>query len=89
MNQAIKEQVKQITEEMKRPVPAKEMERQFNGQSFGTEEALAILLKERESREVRCLNEIDEVLKKHNCRLDVGILLKAGQVIPQLTVVSN
>jgi ribosomal protein L31E len=59
-----------------------------NGQ-ISVEEAAAVLADERQQRAGRALQEIRAVLAKHDCRLEAQVILRAGQVIPQVEVVAN
>ena len=51
------------------------------------EEARKVIEKETLSRIEACKREINDALEKHRCRLDVSVLIKSGQVIPQLEIV--
>lgn len=66
----------------------KVIEKPTNGVLTATE-ARTVLLREASERERACWSDIEAVLKNHRCHFDVSILLKAGQVIPQLTVVAD
>lgn len=52
-------------------------------------EAKAILQQEAQTRVEACQAEVQKVLDKYNCTLDVMVILKAGQVIPQVQIVSK
>lgn len=65
-----------------------EVEEGADGQ-FTTQEAAAILQRERTNRSNRCLQEVNAVLQKHHCRLEAYIVLRAGQVIPQIEVIAE
>lgn len=54
-----------------------------------TEQARVLLQKEREERVKTCQDEIQAVLDKHHCTLDVSVVLRVGQVIPQVQVIAN
>lgn len=43
----------------------------------------------REQKTKECGNEIDEVLKKYNCRFDVSVVLREGQVIPRIGIITK
>jgi hypothetical protein len=51
------------------------------------EAARAALDTERAARLDACRRELAELLARHRCVLDVSVLLRQGQVIPQLAVV--
>lgn len=53
------------------------------------EEAREVLAQTQQEQVQACRQEIDAVLEKHNCRLDASMLLRAGQVIPQVQIVAN
>ncbi|HOW77917.1 MAG TPA: hypothetical protein PK406_00565 [Verrucomicrobiota bacterium] len=53
------------------------------------EAARATIKQEREARVEACSQEIAAALRKHNCELDVSVVLRAGQVIPQVQVVAK
>jgi hypothetical protein len=59
-----------------------------NGQ-ITVEEAEALVQRERVERAGRALQEIGAVLAKHNCRLEAYVVLRGGQVIPQIEVRAN
>jgi hypothetical protein len=59
-----------------------------NGQ-ITVEQAEALLASRREERAQCALREISAVLAKHNCRLEAYVVLRAGQVIPQIEVRAN
>lgn len=52
-------------------------------------EARAILETEARAREIECQAEVQKVLDKYQCALDVIVILKANQVIPQVQIVSK
>lgn len=52
-------------------------------------EARAILESEAQARVTECQAEIQKVLDKYQCTLDLMVILKAGQVIPQVQIVSR
>lgn len=54
-----------------------------------TTEARAILETEAKERVAACQAEIQKVLDKYQCAIDVAIILKAGQVIPQVQIVAR
>lgn len=53
------------------------------------EEAEALVQRERVERAGRALREINALLSKYNCRLEAYVVLRAGQVIPQVEVIAN
>jgi len=53
------------------------------------EEARLAIEADRRERAATCQRELAEVLAKHRCRLDVSVLLREGQVIPQVAIVPN
>ena len=48
-----------------------------------------ILEKERQERITRCGARIQKILEEEKCTLDASILLRNGQVIPQINVIAN
>lgn len=52
-------------------------------------EAKAILQQEAQQRVEACQAEVQKVLDKYQCAIDVAILLRAGQVIPQVQIVAK
>lgn len=63
-------------------------EQSTNGHLTATA-ARAILETEAQSRVAECQAEIQKVLDKYQCVIDVAVILKAGQVIPQVQIVSK
>lgn len=56
--------------------------------STDPQKARQIIMQERAVRIQSCQREINAILEKHKCRLDVFVILRAGQVIPQVEVVT-
>ena len=55
-----------------------------------TSEAARKIIEAADQKRVEaCAAELDALLKKRHCRLEISILLKAGQVIPQLQIVAE
>lgn len=52
-------------------------------------EARAILETEAKERVTECQAEIEKVLDKYRCSLDVVVILKADRVIPQVQIVAR
>ena len=52
-------------------------------------EARAILEAEAKNRAEACQAEVQAILDKYQCTLDVIVILKAGQFIPQIKIVSK
>lgn len=52
-------------------------------------DAREVLAQDQQANLELCRQEIDAVLEKHNCRLEASVLLRAGQVIPQVKIVAN
>jgi hypothetical protein len=52
-------------------------------------EARAILETEAKARVMECQAEVQKVLDKYQCVIDVAVLLKANQVIPQVQIVAR
>lgn len=59
-----------------------------NGTLTATE-ARAILETEAKARAEACQAEVQAVLDKYHCTIDVSVTLKVGQVIPQVQIVSR
>lgn len=51
-------------------------------------EARALLAQEQQTRIAACQVELEAVLQKHNCQLDVTVVLRANSVTPQIRIVS-
>ena len=60
-----------------------------NNKEFTSEEAREILLKEQKEKAARCQAEVQAALDKYKCVFDVSMILKAGQIIPQIVVVTR
>lgn len=52
-------------------------------------EARAILETEAKERVAECQAEIEKVLDKYQCAIDVVVILKADRVIPQVQIVAK
>lgn len=61
---------------------------QTNG-NLNPAEARAILESDTQKRVEACQAEVQKVLDKYQCALDVMVILKANQVIPQVQIVSK
>ena len=46
-------------------------------------------IEEKNKRVAKCQEQIHNVLKQNNCQFDIAVILKAGQVIPQINIVAN
>ena len=44
---------------------------------------------EKAKRVAKCQKQIQKVLVDNKCQFDVAVILKAGQVIPQINIVAN
>jgi|GEM_PF-3468420 len=51
-----------------------------------TEKAKLLLEKERQEKILNCQKEVRAVLDKYGCELDALMVLRAGQVIPQIEI---
>ena len=56
---------------------------------ISTEQATEALVREREIRVRTCAQEVNEVLNRYNCRIDVAIVLRENSVTPTANVVSK
>ena len=56
---------------------------------MGEQELQAAIEQDRQRRATECSAEIQAALDKHRCTLDVSVVLKAGQVIPQIDIVAK
>lgn len=65
--------------------PLRELQKKRKKNSAAGREALKAVLDERANR---CREEVDTVLKKHNCTLDVTMLITMGGAIPNVKVVA-
>lgn len=52
-----------------------------------TEEAKKILENQRKEHVEKCTQGIKEILELYKCRIDITVILKAGQVIPQIDII--
>jgi hypothetical protein len=52
------------------------------------EEAAKILMEERNNRIAKCSAEMEAVLNKYKCRIDVAMVLRANSIMPQVQIVS-
>jgi hypothetical protein len=52
-------------------------------------EAKNLLLQQKKETEDACVNEIGDVLKKHNCHIDIEMLIRQAGNIPIIKVVLN
>ena len=50
--------------------------------------AREVLLAERDERVEACRAELDALMKRHNCQLDVAVVLRANSVQPQIQIVA-
>ena len=57
-----------------------------NGQ-LSTLEAREVLAQEQQQRVDACRAELEQLLDRHRCRLDVAVVLRANSVTPQLQIV--
>lgn len=54
-----------------------------------TEDAKKLLLADQEARKAACGKELEELMKKHGCTLDVSMILKNGQApVTQLSIIA-
>ena len=53
------------------------------------DKAKTTVAKDREDREKSCSVDIQAILDKYNCNLECSILLKSGQVLPNISIVSK
>ena len=58
-------------------------------EAISLEDAREVLMQDQQANLELCRREIDAILEKHNCRLEASVLLRAGQVIPQVKIVAN
>lgn len=56
---------------------------------ISTEQAAATLEANRQTRIQQCSQEIEAALAKHNCEIDVAMLVRAGSVTPQVQVIAK
>lgn len=62
------------------------MTEKTNG-TLTTEDAKAILLDDIKGKVTECRKEIQTVLDKHKCKLDVTVTLTSKQIIPKIEVI--
>lgn len=58
-------------------------------EQVSTKEAEEVLILERNSRIEKCRSEIQQILDKYECMIDVSMILKQNQVIAQATIISK
>lgn len=58
-----------------------------NESSFDARTAKELIQKERQQRVAECSKELYSVLEKHNCSLDVSVLITSEKTIPQLSII--
>ena len=51
------------------------------------EEQQVIDEQDRQKRVANCTVAVQQALKEHNCELDATIILRAGQVIPRISII--
>lgn len=51
------------------------------------EDARRILLQEQTAKTEACMREVDEVLRKHGCSLDVSMTVTTRGVTPRITII--
>lgn len=54
--------------------------------TLSSEEARKILLKERSIILTNCAKDVGDVLKKHNCDLDISMTIKQGSIVPNIGI---
>lgn len=57
--------------------------------TISTIDAAAAIAEDRQRREQEATREIEAILQKHDCRLDASVLLRVGQVVPQIQITAN
>jgi hypothetical protein len=50
------------------------------------DKAKEILVKEKKTKEDKCNAEMQALLKKYNCAIDVSVLIKQNQIIPIVSI---
>ena len=53
-----------------------------------TDKAMRVIEQEKQTRIATCQDEINKILIKNKCQIQAEILLKAGQVIPNIVIVA-
>lgn len=53
------------------------------------EEARQAIEKDKQKRQEECREALNELLQKHNCRLDIAVILKKGYVEPVVNIIAN
>ena len=43
---------------------------------------------EKASRVAKCQEQVQKALEEHKCQFDVAVILKPGQVIPQINIMA-
>ena len=56
---------------------------------LSTEKAKEVLIKANKENVEKCRIEIQTVLDKHNCTLDISMVLKANQNIPVVNIIEK
>ena len=60
-----------------------------NSNPMDTGKAKAMLVKERQSRIDKCKDEINSVLTKYNCTMQVQMIIEVNRNIPVVNIVSK
>lgn len=56
--------------------------------TLSTEEAKAALKKDQDERIKKSSTAISEILKEHNCTLDVSVILKNNSIQPHIDIIA-
>jgi hypothetical protein len=70
----------------KKPEPENEKPEQAESKPTA-DEARQILLQEQEATTRACMQEVDNVLRKHGCALDVSMTVTTRGVTPRITII--
>ena len=53
------------------------------------EEAKELIKADRVVRAESCGKELDEILKKYNCTMDITTIIRGGRIIQKLDIIAN
>ena len=67
----------------------KESRRFDENGTITTNQARDVLLKAQKDNASSCMREVQSVLDRYNCTMDVSMILKAGSIIPNLQIISK
>ena len=67
----------------------KETRRFENNGEITANQARDVLLKAQKDNAENCRREVQTILDRYNCMMDVAMILKAGSIIPNVSIISK